>query len=165
VQVINWHQTLHVPADAHLSADTEDLILRLCCGASQRLGRSPRGAAELRSHAFFAGVEFDALRRMRAPHVPRLRYATDTSNFDTAATSGGVMTEHWATTCERGHAPHSQPSPAPPTGSSSTAPSGTEPATTRHQHAFLEFTFRRFFDADGHAHATPLTDGPAPIYV
>lgn len=26
------------------------------------------------------------------------------------------------------------------------------------KHAFLEFTFRRFFDDDGHAHATRMHD-------
>jgi len=150
-QVINWRHTLHIPRDAYLSTDTVDLILRLCCCASQRLGRSPGGAAELKSHSFFAGIEFDSLRRQRAPYVPRLRYATDTSNFDAAA----AMAD-------------SQDARGDSVDSLVTSPMSALTAATTcdgGRHAFLEFTFRRFFDADGHAHATPLTDGPAPIYV
>lgn len=149
-QVIKWQETLLIPSDACLSTDTEDLILRLCCSAEDRLGRSPGGAADVKSHPFFNGIQFENLRRQKAPYVPRLRYATDTSHFDddrparrsdshddslvsaslTAVTAGSVPGS-----CDGG------------------------------LHAFLEFTFRRFFDADGHAHATRLTEGPAPVYV
>lgn len=140
--MINWQQTLHIPSDACLSPDTQHLIQSLCCSASQRLGRPPGGAAQLKAHPFFTGVQFDNLRHQRAPYVPRLRYATDTSNFDTTADHD-----------ER------------PITSSNTGGSGLACDGARHAFPFLEFTFRRFFDADGHAHATRLKDGPDPVYV
>lgn len=41
------------------------------------------GAHEIKSHAFFRGVEFDSLRRIRAPFEPRLTSAIDTTYFPT----------------------------------------------------------------------------------
>ena len=149
-QVINWQQTLLIPSDACLSRDTEDLILRLCCCAEDRLGRCPGGAADVKAHPFFSGIQFDVLRRQQAPYVPHLRYATDTSHFDTAELDDRLV--------RRSASLDSLLSSAVTAGSVAGPCDGG-------RHAFLEFTFRRFFDADGHAHATRLTDGPAPVYV
>ena len=63
-----------------LSTQAQDLILRLCCGPETRLGR--RGAAEIKSQPFFAGVPFAALRQTPAAYVPTVQSPTDTSNFD-----------------------------------------------------------------------------------
>lgn len=55
--------------------------MRLCTSADQRLGRG--GAGELKAHPFFSGVDFEGgLRSKTAPYIPKIRYATDTSNFD-----------------------------------------------------------------------------------
>lgn len=53
----------------------------LVCNSENRLGRS--GAHELKSHPFFAGVDFDNLRRFRAPFEPRLTSDIDTAYFPT----------------------------------------------------------------------------------
>jgi len=53
----------------------------LICNTENRLGRS--GAHEIKSHAFFRGVEFDSLRRIRAPFEPRLTSNIDTTYFPT----------------------------------------------------------------------------------
>ena len=53
----------------------------LICNTESRLGRS--GAHEIKSHAFFRGVEFDSLRRIRAPFEPRLTSNIDTTYFPT----------------------------------------------------------------------------------
>jgi len=149
-QVINWRQTLHIPSDACLSSDTEDLILQLCCDADDRLGRSPGAASDVKSHRFFAGIEFDVLRRQQAPYIPHLRYATDTSHFETTDPGDRLVRR----------------SASLDSLLSTTVTPGSVPgACDGGRHAFFEFTFRRFFDADGHAHATRITDGPAPVYV
>ena len=138
-----------MPSDACLSADTEDLIMSLCCSAEDRLGGYPGGASQLKSHPFFDGIQFDSVRRRRAPYVPYLRYATDTSHFDMTEPddrSVDTLDSLAANTALNAAAA------AAAGGSSCDA-------------AFLDFTFRRFFDADGHAHATRVTDGPAPVYV
>ena len=49
----------------------------MVCNTENRLGRL--GAQEIKNHAFFRSVDFDGLRRIRAPFEPRL-----TSNIDTA---------------------------------------------------------------------------------
>lgn len=162
--MINYQQTLVIPSDACLSANTVDLILRLCCSANDRLGRSPGGASDVKGHQFFAGLDFAALRRQTAPYIPHLRYATDTSHFDTAelanstdrlaGRTGSLDSLLNATVTAAGGS-------AAPGGSTG----GLQGACDGGRHAFLEFTFRRFFDADGHAHATRVTDGPAPVYV
>ncbi|KAI1363104.1 serine/threonine protein kinase [Xylaria arbuscula] len=75
-KIVNWRQTLYFPDDITLGAEAEHLIRRLA-----RLGRG--GAHEIKSHAFFRGVEFDSLRRIRAPFEPRLTSAIDTTYFPT----------------------------------------------------------------------------------
>lgn len=53
----------------------------LICNSENRLGRG--GAQEIKQHSFFRGVEFDSLRRIRAPFEPRLTSAIDTTYFPT----------------------------------------------------------------------------------
>lgn len=53
----------------------------MVCNTENRLGRS--GAQELKAHAFFRGVDFDSLRRIRAPFEPRLTSNIDTTYFPT----------------------------------------------------------------------------------
>ena len=154
-----------MPSDACLSSDTVDLIVQLCCSADERLGGAPGaapsgsprgapgGACDVKAHPFFTGIHFDSLRHQRAPYVPHLRYATDTSHFETSEPDDRLV--------RRSASLDSLLSP-----SNTQLPPGTVPSSCDGgRHAFLEFTFRRFFDADGHAHATRLTDGPAPVYV
>jgi len=150
---------LHIPPEASLSDETIDLIQRLCCAADTRLGRAPGGAADLKRHLFFAGIEFESLRQRRAPFIPLLRYPTDTSNFDSVdpddqlpRRSASLDSLHIAG-----------------------GPGGVGPAVSSCEsgrqggHAFLEFTFRRFFDDNGQAHVTRFDSGDgddaAPIYV
>jgi protein-serine/threonine kinase len=40
-----------------------------------------RGATELKEHPFFSGVNWDGLRKIRAPFEPKLASATDTQYF------------------------------------------------------------------------------------
>ncbi|KAI0159810.1 serine/threonine protein kinase [Xylariaceae sp. FL1272] len=80
-KIVNWRQTLYFPDDITLGAEAEHLIRSLICNTEQRLGRG--GAHEIKSHSFFRGVEFDSLRRIRAPFEPRLTSAIDTTYFPT----------------------------------------------------------------------------------
>ncbi len=49
--------------------------------AEQRLGRHPGGARDVKSHPWFAGVDFNTVRRVPAPFVPPLASDIDTSCF------------------------------------------------------------------------------------
>ncbi|KAI9804540.1 MAG: hypothetical protein M1825_001439 [Sarcosagium campestre] len=63
----------------------QDLISGLCTvDLSQRLGNISGGASRVKAHAFFHGIEWDALyhRTTHGPIVPHIRHAADSSNFD-----------------------------------------------------------------------------------
>jgi protein-serine/threonine kinase len=53
----------------------------LVCNTENRLGRG--GADEIKAHKFFRGVDFDGLRRIRAPFEPKLSSNVDTAYFPT----------------------------------------------------------------------------------
>ncbi|WYZ35169.1 hypothetical protein EsH8_I_001445 [Colletotrichum jinshuiense] len=80
-KIVNWRQTLYFPDDIQLGVEAENLIRSLVCNTENRLGRG--GAHEIKHHSFFRGVEFDSLRRIRAPFEPRLTSAIDTTYFPT----------------------------------------------------------------------------------
>jgi serine/threonine-protein kinase LATS1/2 len=156
-QVINWKETLKIPREPPLSQPAKELILRLCCGADERLGRN--GAGEIKTHSFFLGVDFDTLRKQQPPYVPQIRYATDTSNFDPVDPDKLHNSEESE---EKRRVEKTE--------------NGRHP-----EHAFFEFTFRRFFDDGGHPMAAsnwdpnlagfdPLSGEPnpesnSPVYV
>jgi hypothetical protein len=126
-QVIRWRETLYIPKNM-ISYEAEDLIRGLCTGADKRLG-SRQGAAEIKSHPFFNGIDFSkSLRLQRAPWRPEILHETDTSNFD----------------------------PVDPDrlGNDNSDSENDDPS--KDSHGFYEFTFRRFFDDGGHP--LPLAD-------
>lgn len=59
-QVIHWKTTLHIPEESRLSSASREIILHLCNGAENRLGRN--GADEIKNHQFFKSIEFSNLR-------------------------------------------------------------------------------------------------------
>ncbi|KAL8611438.1 hypothetical protein ACOMHN_014493 [Nucella lapillus] len=141
-KVINWRETLKIPRESNLSQAAKDLILKLCCGPEERLGLN--GAVEIKAHLFFSGVNFETLRKRHSPLVPNIRFATDTSNFDPVDPDKLINSDSednmQVEKLENGKHP---------------------------EHAFFEFTFRRFFDDGGHPMATPLDDpdSNSPVYV
>ncbi|KAL0967356.1 hypothetical protein UPYG_G00251210 [Umbra pygmaea] len=82
IKVINWQTTLHVPPQAKLSPEASDLIIKLCRGPEDRLGKN--GADEIKAQPFFKSVDFsNDLRQLQlAPYIPTIAHCTDTSNFD-----------------------------------------------------------------------------------
>ncbi|OWK00897.1 hypothetical protein Celaphus_00016657 [Cervus elaphus hippelaphus] len=134
LKVINWESTLHIPAQVELSPEARDLIAKLCCAAEHRLGRN--GADDLKAHPFLGAIDFSSdIRRQPAPYVPTISHPMDTSNFDPVDEEGP-----WQDGSE----------------DSSKAWDALGPAGSRHpEHAFYEFTFRRFFDDNGHPFRCP----------
>lgn len=78
-KIINWRSNLQFPPEIHISPAAEHLIRRLLCDADQRLGLY--GADEIKAHPFFRGIDWDNLRRQKAPFVPVIKSITDTSYF------------------------------------------------------------------------------------
>lgn len=125
-QVVHWQNTLKIPHHAKLSDEAENLIQRLCTGPENRIGRM--GTDEIKKHPFFGGVDWaNCLKNKPPPYIPKIKHATDTSNFD----------------------------PVPEKETENEADEAYEEEKQRildkaPQHAFYEFTFRRFFDEGGH---------------
>ena len=79
-KIINWRENLYFPDDVHLSRDAEDLIRRMISSTEHRIGHH-YGAAEIKAHPFFTGVDWDSIRNIDAPFIPQLKSITDTSYF------------------------------------------------------------------------------------
>lgn len=143
-KVIQWEKTLSIPKQAQLSPEAKDLILRLCTGPEMRLGAN--GADEIKAHPFFATIDWDrGVRNMPAPYRPQIKYATDTSNFD-------PVDEDRMRSSDGDEGESSPPTPV------ETSEVKQKP---RHpEHAFFEFTFRRFFDESGNMEYRAVDQGP-----
>ncbi|XP_054443958.1 serine/threonine-protein kinase LATS2 isoform X2 [Pteronotus mesoamericanus] len=138
LKVINWENTLHIPAQVKLSPEARDLITKLCCAADHRLGRN--GAEDLKAHPFFITIDFSSdIRKQPAPYVPKISHPMDTSNFD----------------------PVDEESPWHDASEDSTKAwdTLTSPNNKHPEHAFYEFTFRRFFDDNGYPFRCPKPSG------
>jgi len=79
-KIMNWKDTLRFPDDCHISSSARDLIERLICHHSQRLG--VHGVEEIEAHPFFAGIDWKNLRSQKAPFIPELSSPTDTRYFE-----------------------------------------------------------------------------------
>ncbi|XP_041924416.1 serine/threonine-protein kinase LATS2 [Alosa sapidissima] len=129
IKVINWESTLQVPAQVKLSPEAVDIISRLCCSAEDRLGSN--GAGEIKAHPFFEEMDFSSnLRQQPAPYRPRIAHPMDTSNFDPVEEEGG-------------------PGAWSDSGDGRAYDTLYSPHSKHPEHAFYEFTFRRFFDDNG----------------
>ncbi|XP_070605871.1 serine/threonine-protein kinase LATS2 [Erythrolamprus reginae] len=138
LKVINWENTLHIPSQIKLSPEASDLITKLCCSAEERLGRN--GADDIKAHTFFDSIDFSTdIRRQPAPYVPKISHPMDTSNFDPVEEEGP-----WDDSSEdNARAWDTQAS-----------------SNGKHtEHAFYEFTFRRFFDDNGYPFRYPKPSG------
>ncbi|XP_067876280.1 serine/threonine-protein kinase LATS1 isoform X1 [Heterodontus francisci] len=135
IKVINWQTTLHIPPQAKLSPEASDLIIKLCRGPEDRLGKN--GTDEIKAHPFFRLIDFSSdIRHQSAPYIPKITHPTDTSNFDPVDPdklwSDGSDGESVNDTLNGWYQ------------------NGKHP-----EHAFYEFTFRRFFDDNGYPYSYP----------
>ncbi|TRY59182.1 hypothetical protein DNTS_032427 [Danionella cerebrum] len=137
MKVINWQTSLHIPLQAKLSPESTDVILKLCRGPEDRLGKN--GADEIKAQPFFRAIDFstDLRTQQHAPYIPKITHCTDTSNFDPVDPDklwsedeggDGAFNDTLTRWFRNGKHP---------------------------EHAFYEFTFRRFFDDNGHPYSCP----------
>ena len=76
-KIVNWKKTLVFPEEAKLSADSKDLIQRMVCDSSKRLTFD-----QLKTHRFFAGLDWSNVRKTKSPIIPSVTNELDTQNFD-----------------------------------------------------------------------------------
>ncbi|KAL9083966.1 MAG: hypothetical protein Q9165_008309 [Trypethelium subeluteriae] len=79
-KIVDWQRNLHFPPEQQLNHISENFIRSLITDPDTRLGRLG-GAHEIKSHPYFAGVDFASLRGIRAPFEPKLQSRVDVSNF------------------------------------------------------------------------------------
>lgn len=133
-QVINWKSTLHIPPQARLSPEASDLIVNLCRGPEDRLGKN--STDEIKAHPFFKTIDFSSdLRQQVAPYIPTIAHSTDTSNFDPVDPE-----KLWSSKGK---------------DNLNDTLNGWFRNGKHPEHAFYEFTFRRFFDDNGHPYSCP----------
>jgi len=73
------------PQEPPISDAAKDIIRQFCTvDRSRRLGNISGGAAKVKAHPFFAGVDWDAVyqKRHRGPIIPPVRYPGDAQCFD-----------------------------------------------------------------------------------
>jgi len=67
-KILKWKQYFKVPSDSNLSPEAENLIRRLMSTSDTRLGLN--GATEIKKHPFFKGLDWENIRKARAPFIP-----------------------------------------------------------------------------------------------
>ena len=80
-KIIKWKENFSIPADAELSPEAENLILKMVAPAENRLG--VKGVEEIMRHPFFKGVDWNNIRKTKAPFIPDIKNDYDPKYFDT----------------------------------------------------------------------------------
>lgn len=154
--MINWEKTLRIPKEARVSLEVTDLILKLCCGSENRIGKN--GVDEIKRHSFFKSIDFEGgLRNQVAPYIPKIKYATDTSNFDPVDPER-LHSDNSDNECDIEAFEYGNASSMMMNRPHKNKEKVLEQNSKHPEHAFFEFTFRRFFDASGQAYPIKLND-------
>ena len=80
-KIVKWKEHFSIPSDANLSPEAENFILRMVSPPETRLGI--HGVEEIKKHPFFKGVDWNNIRKVKAPFIPDLKNDFDTHYFDT----------------------------------------------------------------------------------
>ena len=77
-KVMNWEKYLEIPKKIKMkmSDEAQDLIYKLISNKNKRLGKN--GASEIKKHPFFNDIDWDNVRKMKAPFIPYLETEYDT---------------------------------------------------------------------------------------
>ena len=79
-KIMKWKENFSIPEDAELSPEAENLILKMMAPAEKRLGIN--GVEEIMSHPFFKGVDWNNIKKTKAPFIPDIKNDYDTKYFD-----------------------------------------------------------------------------------
>lgn len=80
-KIVHWRKTFVIPPEANLSPAAIDLLKKLINDPETRLGRNG-GADEIKRHPFFEGMDWNGVRKQRAPYIPSVTSEISTENFD-----------------------------------------------------------------------------------
>ncbi|EGR31189.1 protein kinase domain protein [Ichthyophthirius multifiliis] len=79
-KIIQWKKYLVIPEESNLSIQAKDLIRRLLCDPTERLGLN--GVTEIKIHPFFQGVDWKNIRNQKSPFIPNIKSDIDDSRFE-----------------------------------------------------------------------------------
>jgi len=81
-KIMSHKKNLYFPVydEFNVTEDAQDLIKKLICDKSIRLGQ--RGLKEFEGHPFFVGLDWENIHNIKAPQIPEIASEIDTSNFD-----------------------------------------------------------------------------------
>ena len=80
-KILEFKKYLQVPPEVKLSKEAMDLINRMICDRTERLGMN--GADEIKAHPFFKGIDWENIRTtMKPPFIPELENEYDTKYFE-----------------------------------------------------------------------------------
>ena len=79
-KVINWKKYFKIPSKVKLSSEAKDLINKLINSSNKRLGKN--GAEEIKKHPFFKDLDWDNIRTMKPPFIPKIKNEYDTKYFE-----------------------------------------------------------------------------------
>ncbi|KAG2713643.1 hypothetical protein I3760_04G186600 [Carya illinoinensis] len=77
-KIVNWRTHLKFPDEAKLSPEAKDLISKLLCNVSQRLGS--KGASEIKAHLWFEGTDWEKIYHLEAAFIPESDNQNQTSS-------------------------------------------------------------------------------------
>ena len=80
-KIVNWKTQLVFPDDVKLSPEAVDLMQSFMCDVDNRIG-SRGGAAEIKSHPFFNGIDWEHIYDQEAAYKPDVQGELDTRNFE-----------------------------------------------------------------------------------
>lgn len=70
-KVLDWKNTFSLPQDAQISKVAADLIHKLMTDVDRRIGYN--GAEEIKKHPFFKDVDWNNIRKSKAPFIPEVK--------------------------------------------------------------------------------------------
>ncbi len=79
-KVLNWKKYFKIPSKVKLSSEAKDLINKLINSSNKRLGKN--GAEEIKKHPFFKDLDWDNIRTMKPPFIPKIKNEHDTKYFE-----------------------------------------------------------------------------------
>ena len=79
-KILNWQKFLKIPKQVQLSNEAQDLIFKMINNKNERLGKN--GSEEIKKHPFFKGLDWNNIRNLKAPFIPKLKNDYDTKYFE-----------------------------------------------------------------------------------
>ena len=79
-KVLHFEKFLKFPENIKISDNAKDLIIKLITNSNLRLGKN--GSEEIKSHPFFKGINWNKIKEMKPPFIPKLKNDYDIKYFE-----------------------------------------------------------------------------------